>query len=155
MGFFGKLLGKKEEEKNMFGDTGAGLGKGALPGAEEDPFGEQGKDPFADLGAGGPPRGQAPGEEFGFPKSRADIGLGAELARPAAGAPQFEEIHRPQPVPAAPAAAMPSLDVVGKDIEVMSSKLDALRSNIESLSIKMDHIENLIMQQAESSKRKW
>ena len=132
MGIFGKLLGKKEPlEKEL------GLDLGPMPGEEKSDLG-LGSDTGLDLGAmhgehgdsgmppgGLPPMGSAAGHQA--PK------LEPELVRPS---------QTPITAPAQPPLAAPSGDI-SKDLQIISAKLDALKASMDSLNMRVHHIEEL------------
>ncbi len=138
MALFG-LFKKKEKDKDEFSSGKDPFASGSDPFASEN-F-DSGSDPFASQGGKG---------GFDLSQKSEDLGLAPEPVqprRPSMG------MHEPQPVPQYQQYG--SSGDVSKDVEVLSSKVDALRSQVESVSIKLDHIETLIRNQAEASKQRW
>lgn len=116
MSFFGKLMFWKREEREDLGRLPGelGLGIGELPGAELDEFGLP-KQKF---------------EDFGRPKESLLRGMGAEDV----------ERQRLTPTTLQP---QPSFhpDILAKDIEIVSYKLDAIKATLESINQRLANLE--------------
>ncbi len=127
MGFFDKLKFWKKEEPFDYG---------ALEKGHEPEHGEEfGADPTAGLGGTGT-LGPLPSDEA-MAEPVTITGRGFEGLKPTQIEERREGYARPQPMP-----SYGRPDVIGKDIEVVSAKLDAIRAGLESLNARMMNIEN-------------
>ncbi len=117
MGFFGKLFGKKEKEFDFAPPKDSDLGLGI--GAEDTTPGLGGT---SDLGS--------------YPDTRTQQPLPTFEPAPST---QFQ--HFPQPQQSF--QAQDPTYVLGKNLEVISSKLDALRAAIESINQRLINLENI------------
>ena len=154
MGLMSKLMfWKKEPAMPSMGDFGKDFGAGEMGGPElalpkETDLGLPGQQgmPGAEPGAM-PPGGPAPGGPGQMPGSPGQM-PGAMPVGPSAtfAAPKLEE------VPMQRAPQQPSMPSGGsKDLELISVKIDQLRTSLDILNQRMMHIERLI----ESQKPKW
>ena len=149
------------------GPTGSPAGAGS-PGAGSDPFGAGGDMGSATDTFGSSPQPQPGQGAFGAPPS--DTGFGMNQG---ASSPPMQQTPSPQtslsePQPnqpysvAAQSNAQSSLDtsehqtyMTNKNLEVLSSKLDALRASIDSMSQRLQNIERLAYGDQERRKRDW
>ncbi|MBW2980880.1 hypothetical protein KY360_05685 [Candidatus Woesearchaeota archaeon] len=172
MGLFSKLaFWKKEPELPSFGEVGkesgfkgpggfgeTGMGKG---GAGEKGFGAE--------EAGGAPRsgfeqlglGKEPGlaeVEPGMPEIEPGYGGGPGLQQqmmqqPMQRQPRQQRQQWPQQQAYAPMRpAQPATSDFAKDIEIVSSKLDALKASLDTINQRLENLERLA---TESQKRRW
>lgn len=132
MGIFGKLFGKKEEEFDFKPPTDSDLGLG------KNDFGSP------DMGFGDTQATQTPG----MPNMNQNL-------------PMFEPAEQSQPLPGSHPmqAAQPMHDpnyIISKNIEVISSKLDALQASLESINQRLINIERIAHgEQQQSHKYRW
>ncbi len=114
---------KKDEPS--FGDINMGAPIGGVQGDRTAGLGGTG-----DLGGFGVEQGYpgqaAPQEDFGLPPP----GLS----------------YRPIPPPSRPAPMAASSDMLQKDIEIISSKLDALRATLEAINQRLSNIEREVFE---------
>ena len=127
------------------------------------------KDEFADMGLGDKEK-LAFGDEFGAQPGAAPGTIpGADALgqvpgmpgqQPAPAEPSIPSITQPSysPPPTAPfpppAFPNPQADIESKNLEIISSKLDALRASIESLSQRMANLEALARGEEEQGRRR-
>ena len=161
MGLLGKLMfWKKEPELPSFGEVGKESGfKG--PGG----FGEAG---FGKLGAGEPGApekgfelglGKEPGlaeMEPGMPEIEPGYGGGPGLPQQAVQQPMQRRQLQPWPQQQAYGAPMtpvqPAPSDYSKDIQILSSKLDALKASMDTINQRLANLERLA---TEAQKRRW
>jgi len=124
------------------------------------------KDEFADFGLGD--KGAVPGMNLGLGP---ELGAGAELTQgtemqPSLGMPmQQPPIQQPAPfqAPAQPPFQSPAQPQMqgqeytnSKNLEVISSKLDALRASLDSINQRLANIENIARSEEEQRyKKRW
>jgi len=139
MALFGKLFGKKEDK---FDDLGLG----------DDSFSaDLGKTPGTDTAMPGAAPGaeHMPGTGLEMPETKTDFGAApsAQQAEPA-----YPDLSKPYT--AAPAFPHENVDVyrLSKEIEVVSSKIDAVKAAIESIGQRLANLERIA--EAEPEKRK-
>lgn len=134
MAFFDKL--KFWKKKDDFGDIGKDLGLDKDLGL--------GKDLGMDLSPGPSP----------------DLGMGLDMGQPpqqplqkypSFQQPSFQPSFQPQP-----AFQQPSYpnDMASKNLEIISSKLDALRASLESINQRLANIEAIARGEQEDSRRR-
>ena len=154
MAFMDKLMFWKK--KDDFGkDLEMGLDKGLA--AHDAGMGGQGGPPGAamgghDLGLGG--------QDMGM--SGHDPGLGAPPQQPSYGQPppmgqppqQMAPQQFQQPAPPMMPQQQGGQEVVGKDFEIVSSKLDGLRASLESINQRLANLERVAYGEHEK-KRNW
>ncbi len=135
---------------------------------KDDEFGDLGKDPFPDLdkGPGGPPSPDDFGSDpFGSEQHTDpmggmdqfsdgsmnnpeqpinDVGIGRPLARPNVPPPGFDRVtQRETRDPfgnSSPHSGSQFNPMMGKDIEIISAKLDTIRVGIENISHKLENL---------------
>ena len=142
LGDFGKDLDMKGFDTGLppgGADTGMkGLGQGndnlGMPGANK------GLEGAGDLGLPGMDKG--PSGNFPIDRPQAPTGNMVPMQQP------FQN----QPAPIAPAPKEHEY-MVSKDIEIISSKLDALRAAIESVNQRLANIERIAMGEQEKNNR--
>ncbi len=132
MGFFGKIFGKKKEEFDFSPPKDSDLGLGADFGAE---------DTTAGLG------GTA---ELAGPDTRAKQPLPTLEPVPEQS---FQQARQWQPQPSF--QSHDSAYIISKNLEVISSKLDALQAAIESLNQRLINLENYARGEQDRSKYRW
>jgi len=141
MGILDKIMFWKK--KDEFEDIDLG-GKDKLAFGDE--FGAQpGAAPGAAPGAG------ALGSEMG-----PGMGQGQQPAPPGPSIPSITQpTYAPPPAPAPPPSyPSPQADLESKNLEVISSKLDALRVSIESLNQRLANLETLARGEEEQGRRR-
>lgn len=124
MGFFGKLKFWKKED--TFSDLG--LGDESMGLAADKPEAFPGG---PELGAE-PKPGLEPGAE---PKSSSDLGQSSTET--------FPDLSKPYTTTQAPSTENLDIYKVVKEIEVVSSKLDALRAAVESINQRLANLERI------------
>ena len=128
MGIFSKVLGRKRDELGL-DDVGKDLN--SMPNFNE-PLGS----PDMGLGAPGmPPAGQQPA-----------------MTPEAMG---FERMPNTQPSYAAPSQQSLSEINMGKDLEIISAKLDAIKAELDSMSQRLKRLERLAEGESSTSRDKW
>ncbi|NQV09145.1 hypothetical protein HQ529_04805 [Candidatus Woesearchaeota archaeon] len=138
MGLFGKLnFWKKEDDFSDLGlDKGMDSFGGDAPSA----------DPLADPSAGGF------GDTGPAPQTTAPSGIGADQTDFSLDTPDKSFQTAPQPQSPAPQSDVDSYRI-SKEIEVISSKLDALRASMESINQRLANIER--MAETPDKRRHW
>ncbi len=115
------------------------------------------KDDLADLG-----------KDFGFDKDlgmdlgqgpSADLGMGLEPSSPQQSFNKYPSFQQQQSFQQQPAFAQPSYTsdsnyIASKNMEVISSKLDALRVSLESINQRLSNIEAIARGEQEDTRRK-
>ncbi len=125
-------------------------------------------DEFADVGLGekenpafGNELGAAPGTGLGpSPGLGTEPGIGSDLGQqpgqgfqtPQPSMPSYPSQQQFQPQP--PSYANPQQDLESKNLEIISSKLDALRASIDSLSQRMANLEAIARGEEEQGRRR-
>ena len=131
MGFFSRINPFKK--KDDFGDLGKDLGMGK-------DFGLDAQGPSPELGAGLEPLGQDPTQKY-----------------PSFQQPNFPQQQQFQPVyPQSPGFANNSSDgyIASKNLEIISSKLDALKASMDSMNQRVANIEAIARGEQEDQRRK-
>jgi hypothetical protein len=148
MSIFGKLAFWKKEGDALGPDLGLGESQ---PGQGFDQDlgigGDIGKSPELGLGE----TGQEPGG-FGDPHDQSAIqqpSLSKELV---SGAGMRESSIN---VPGAAREGKPGEVGVGKDVELISSKMDAIRAEVQTINQRLANIERMIEGQGERQRRSW
>jgi len=154
MGIFDKLKFWKKDnlpDLNMpGGGMDAGLQPGMAPGTDNIGMGSHdlglpgetpGQNPMAPPGM--PPMGQ-PGQPMGQP-------MGQQL--PPQMAPPGFTPNQQQPAPIAPAQPTHGEQMVAKDIEVLSYKLDTLKAALDMINQRLANIEKLAS--GETERKRW
>lgn len=111
------------------------------------------KDEFSDIGLGDKEK-LAFGDDF--PTGNQQLGLGPEA--PAGPAPSFpstpaQSFQSPQYQP--PRFDNPQQDINSKSLEVISSKIDALRASMDSLNQRLANLEAIAKGEEEKSRRRY
>ena len=154
MGLLGKLAFWRRESSALPKDLGAGLGEHemGLPGDEH----------LGLPGSGGlPPLGKQ--DDMGMPSSGGLPALGGEKDdmgmhstspdSPAFAAPRLEEA---KPEPFRPAATpQPVGQTSGKDLEIISLKLDSLKNTLEAINERLAKLEKMAEGGGESHERRF
>lgn len=130
MGFFGKLFGKKEKDFDFTPPKDSDLGLGPDLG-----------DNTAGLG-GTPDLGTTPDVK-------------AQQPLPTLEPVPEQSFQQPPPAPQPNLQPQDPTYVISKNLEVISSKLDALQATIESLNQRLINLENIARGEQERSKYKW
>lgn len=140
MGILDKIMFWKKEDE--FKDIGLGDKDNLAFGND---FGAQ-------PGATPPGLGPTPGMDQGLGQQPPSQGMASpEPSQPSfAPPPSQPQSFQPQP----PSYASPQQDLEAKNLEVISSKLDAIRASIESLSQRMANLEAIARGDEEQSRRK-
>ena len=139
MGILDKLMFWKKEDE--FADIGLG-------DKENLPFGDQFGTPPG--GANPPGLGSTPGMDQGgmAPGSSPAGSTPPQPSMPSFGAPSPQPQYSPQP------SYNPQQDLESKNLEVISSKLDAIRASIESLNQRLANLEAIARGEEEQGRRK-
>lgn len=159
------MFWKKEEpamlEKPIFGEEpkipefGSKDDLGA-PNAPGPSFGMEIPPPGAEPSVFGAP----PSEPSAFGASPAETpAFGASPSLPPAfGQPQVSQPQAPQPPPqyqsVQPVSGNMTLEILSKDIALLSSKLDTLRVQLDQINHRLDNIERVVMEEDKKS-RTW
>ena len=147
MGILDKVMFWKK--KDEFADIGLG-------DKENLAFGDQ----FGAGGQPGVPGGTPPGlgPATGLGPEPMGQGLGQQPAPamppPAPSMPSFSPPPPPPPPAAQPSYANPQQDLESKNLEVISSKLDAIRASLESLNQRLANLEAIARGDEENSRRR-
>ncbi len=133
MAFMDKVMFWKKKDDFDLGKFGAdsGLSGGPNLGLAPDAGG-------ADLGLPNQNLG-APEAQFGQQMPASQFGQAPSQSYPATAPPGFQ-----QNIPLTPQTP-PQQDFVGKDIEVISAKIDSLRAYLESINQRLANIERIAM----------
>ena len=167
MGFADKLMFWKKDKKDDFSDLGMGdIGKDTFGGS--DPFAQQGAAPDADA-LGSPFGGTSGSDSFSTPAGFADRGV-QPAQQPQQGMNSFSQQSQQSsfsgPSPSQPYAVSPSSThassdedrhttyITNKNLEILSSKLDALRAAIDSMSQRLENIERIAYGEQEKKRYK-
>ena len=152
MGIFSKLaFWKKKEDFDMGKDFGADLGLGPMDNLQ----GPRGMPSFQDRGM----RGYDPnlaGQDLGLPE---DTGFGAMGAQPQYRQPSMQPPGQPAPMqqpfgaPIQPSQPTERDYGYGKDLEVVSAKLDSIRYTLESINQRLANLERVAYGEREERKR--
>ena len=137
MGILDRLRGKKKDDE---------LGLGMDP----------------EMGAGGFGAGGAPG--FGEPMGSPDMGYGmppqdpmAQPAQPGGYSPESMGFERMPP--GTPSYSQPNQNIsdinLGKDMEIISAKLDAIKAELDSINQRLKRIERIAEGETTAYKDKW
>lgn len=161
MGLFGKLaFWRKEPELPGLGEFGKESGFKGPGGFGEAGLGRPGAEPgaggFEQLGLGEEP---ALGKEIepGLPELEPGYGGGPGMPQ-APGAPMQRQPRRQMPqqqpygAPMQPVQPSPTETVMSKDIQIVSSKIDALRASLDTINQRLANLERIA---SEGQKRKW
>jgi len=141
MGFFSRI--NPFRKKDDFGDLGKDLGMGK-------DFGLDAQGPSPELGAGLEPLGQDPTQKYpsfqqpNFPQQSFQQ-------------PSFPQQQQFQPVyPQSPGFANNSSDgyIASKNLEIISSKLDALKASMDSMNQRVANIEAIARGEQEEQRKK-
>lgn len=171
MGLLDKLaFWKKEPELPDLGDIGkesgfkgpggfgeAGVGKpGIGPETGKDQFGAGPESGFEQLGLG-KEQDLTKGAEPGLPGLEPGYGGGPGMPQGPGAQPmqrqQFQQPAQQQPygAPIQPMQPAPGAAVMSKDIEIVSSKLDALKATLDGINQRLANLERL----AQDNKKRW
>ena len=114
------------------------------------------KDEFSDIGLGDK-ENLAFGNDFGQPGL--DQGLGQAPTQPTPGLPPTPSVPSQPALPPtqfqAPRYETPQQDMNSKNLEIISSKLDALRASIDSLNQRLANIETIARGEEEKRGRRY
>lgn len=131
MAFLDKLMFWKKKEEPFGADLGLGR----------------------DIGLGG--RDIGLGHDLGLGKE--DLGLPPQTQFPPQQPMPFQQPYQypqyQQPSPMIPTPPSPQQEIVGKDIEIISSKIDALRATLESINQRLANLERVAY--SEEKRRRW
>ncbi len=166
MGFFDKLaFWKKKDDLSLGGDFGKDLGLGKDAGLG-DPFG---------AGLGGESFGNE-SDAFNKQGMGRDLGFGSDVGQQGFGAQGFGSFPKQsggydpgfnqppgQPVPmqqpfggmAHQQPQQAQVELYGKDLEVVSAKLDSIRYTLESINQRLANIERIAHGETEDKRRNW
>lgn len=135
MGILGKFLGKKRDDLGLPDDLGKQPAS-SMPGLDE-------------------------------PLGSPDAGLGAPMGTPMPGAPSTPDNISPESLGfervsdqqssfrgAVPQQSLGDINI-GKDLEIISAKLDAIKAELDSMNQRLKRLERLATDESSFSKDKW
>ncbi|MBI2138207.1 hypothetical protein HYU13_01335 [Candidatus Woesearchaeota archaeon] len=164
MGFLQNLFFWKKKDDFNFGDIGKDLdlGKGTDFGKGPDlglgdigkGFDPLGKNPGSDFGAGLGNDLALPGQEMGFGGHQQDFSQGPGFQQSYPGRPAPMQQPFGPPVQQQFQQGHQAPDLYGKDLEVVSAKLDSIRYTLESINQRLANLERIANGEYEQ-KRRW
>ncbi len=150
MGFFGKIFGRRGSPGDFDFDSQPDFGKnGGLSGPDRNLGLPKSNDPFDATEQNPDTQANA------FLKDSAEFDKPIELERPAAQQQQPQQGFNPsQPFKVAPEKTQDFDFRVSKDFEIISTKLDALRSALDSMNQRLMNVEEMV-RHGQEKRRTW